>query len=58
MQGFVGQQIDLKQHSKPYWQPRTGTKQWNAVSKYHQVVQLILNTLKPSEVNVGATIQK
>ena len=25
-QGFVGQQIDLKQYSKPYWQPMKGTK--------------------------------
>ena len=26
-QGFVGQQIDLKQYSKPYWQPIIGTEQ-------------------------------
>ena len=26
-QGFVGQQIDLKQYSKPYWHPLKGTKQ-------------------------------
>ena len=24
---FVGQQIDLKQYSKPYWQPMKGKKQ-------------------------------
>ena len=28
MQGYVGQQIELKQYSKPYWQPLKGTKQW------------------------------
>ena len=32
-QGFVGQQIDLKQYSRPYWQPMKGTKQWKTVSK-------------------------
>ena len=51
MQGFVGQQIDLKQYSKPYCQPIKGTKQWTAASKWrrlcHQVGWLILYTLKP-----------
>ena len=60
-QGFVGQQIDLKK-SKPYWQPMKETKHWNTASKWrrlcHQVGQLILYTLKPSEVNVSNTIQK
>ena len=55
-QGFVGQQIDLKRYSKPYWQPMKGTKQWNTASKRrrfcHQAGQLILYTLKPCEVNV------
>ena len=32
-QGFADQQIDLKQYSKPYWQPMNGTKQWKTVSK-------------------------
>ena len=31
--GFVGQQIDLKQYSKPHWQPMKETKQWKAASK-------------------------
>ena len=39
-----------------------GTKQWKTASKWrrlcHQTGQLILNTLKPSEVNVSNTIQK
>ena len=62
MRGFLGNQIDLKQYSKPYWQPMKETKQWKAANKWrrlcHQVGQSILNTLKPSEVNVGDTIQK
>ena len=61
-QGFVGQQIDRKQYSKPYWQPMKGTKQWNTASKWrrlcHQVGQSFLNMLKPCEVNVGDTMQK
>ena len=61
-QGFVGQQIDLKQYSKPYWQPMKGTKQWNTASKWrrlcHQAGQSILNTLKFVEVSVRDTIQK
>ena len=48
-QGFVGQQIDLKQHSKPYWQPMKGTKQWKTASIWrrlcHHAGQLILYTL-------------
>ena len=55
-QGFVGQQIDVKKYSKPYWQPMNRTKQWNTASKWrtlcHQAGQLILYTLKPCEVNV------
>ena len=47
-QGFVGQQIGLKQYSKPYWQPMKGTKQWKTASKWrrlcHQAGQSILNT--------------
>ena len=50
MQGFVGQQIDLEQYSKPYYQPMKGTKQWNTVNKWrrlcHQEGRLILNMLK------------
>ena len=61
-QGFVGQQIYLKQYSKRYWQPMKGTKQRKAASKWrrlcHQAGQSILNTLKPYEVNVADTIQK
>ena len=61
-QGFVGQQIDLTQYSKPYWQPMKGMKQWKIASKWrrlcHQVGQSILNTLKPCTVNVSDTIQK
>ena len=61
-QGFVGQQIDLKQYSKPYCQPMKGTRQWKTASKWrrlcHQAGQSILNTLKPSEVNDGDIIQK
>ena len=34
MQGFVGQEIDLKEYSKPYWQPMKGTKQWKAAILY------------------------
>ena len=38
------------------------TKQWNTASKWrrlgHQASQLILYTLKRSEVNVSDTIQK
>ena len=48
-QGFVGQQIDLKKYSKPYWQPMKRTKQWKTASKWrrlcHQAGQLILYTL-------------
>ena len=62
MQGFVGQQIDLKKYSRPYWQPMKGMRQWKTASKWrklcHQAGQLILYTLKPSEVNVSNTIQK
>ena len=58
-QGFVGQQIDLKMYSKPYWQPIKRTKQWNTVSKWrrlcHQAGQLILYTLKHYAVNVSNT---
>ena len=47
-QGFVGQQIDLKKYSKPYWQPMKRTKQWNTASKWrrlcHQASQLIMYT--------------
>ena len=32
-QGFVDQQPDLKQYSKPYWQPMKETKQWNIEGK-------------------------
>ena len=56
-QGFVGQQIDLKQYSKPYWQPMKRAKQWEAASKWkrlcHQVGELIMYTLKPCDVNVS-----
>ena len=62
MQGFVGQEIDLKQYSKPYWQPMKETKWWKAASKWSRLCQqaghLVLNTLKPSEVNVGDTVHK
>ena len=47
VQCFVGQQIDLKKYSKPYWQPMKGTKQWKTASKRrlcYQVGQLILYT--------------
>ena len=58
-QGVLGQQIDLKKYSKPYWQPMKRTKQWNTASKWrrlcHQAGQLILYTLKPCEVNVSNT---
>ena len=61
-QGFVGQQIDLKKYSTPYWQPMKRTKQWNTASKWrrfcHQAGQLILYTPKPREVDVSNTIQK
>ena len=61
-QGFVGQHIDLKKYSKPYWQPMKRTEEWNTASKWrrlcHQASQLILYTLKPSEVNNSNTIQK
>ena len=33
MNRFVGQQTDLEQYSKPYWQPMKGTKQWITASK-------------------------
>ena len=62
MKGFLGQQFDLKQYSKPYRQPMKGTKQWQAASKWsrhcHQAGQLILSILKPCDVNVSNTIQK
>ena len=58
MQGFVGQQIDLEQYSKPYRQPMKGMKQWNIRRLCHQAGQLSLNTLKPCEVNITNTIQK
>ena len=61
-QGIVGQQIYLKQCSKPYWQPMKGTKQWKTASKWrrlcHWACQLILYMLKPCEVNVGDATQK
>ena len=61
-QGFIGQQIDLKQYPKPYWQPMKESKQWRTASKWrrlcNQAGQSILNTLRPSEANVGDTIQK
>ena len=59
---FVGQQIDLKQYYKPYWQPMKATKQWNTASKRRRLCnhagQLILYTLKSCEINVSNTIQK
>ena len=36
-QGFVGRQIDLKQYSKPYWQPMKGAKQWKTASKWKRL---------------------
>ena len=49
-QGFVGQQINLKQYSKAYWQPMKGTKQWKAAGKWrrpcHQAGQLLLYKLE------------
>ena len=39
-QGFVGQQIDLKQCSKPYWQPMKGMKYWYNASKWRGLCQL------------------
>ena len=33
MKTFGGQQTDLEQCSKFYWQPMKGTKQWNTASK-------------------------
>ena len=60
IQGFVGQQTDLKQYSKPYWQPRKGTNQWNTVSKWkslcHQGGQSIVNALRFGEVSAHDTI--
>ena len=38
MQGFVGQQIDLKQYSNPFWQLMKGTKQWNTASKWRRLL--------------------
>ena len=62
MQGFVGQQIYLKQYSKPYWKPMKGTKKWKSGSEWrrlcHQADQSAMNTLKPSEVNVCDTVLK
>ena len=62
MQGFAGQQSDLEQYSKLYWQQMKGVKQWKTVSKWrrlcHQEGQLIMNMLKPYEVNVSDTIQQ
>ena len=61
MQGLVGQQIDLKQYSKPYWQPMKGTKQWKTVSKWrrlcHQAGESILNMLKLCEITVSNSCQ-
>ena len=34
MNGFVGQQTDLEQYSKPYWQPKEGTTQWYTATKW------------------------
>ena len=39
-QDFVGQQIDLKKYSKPYWQPLKGTKQWKILSKWRRLCHL------------------
>ena len=36
IKGFEGQQTDLEQYSKPYWQPMKGTKQWNSAGKYSE----------------------
>ena len=33
MKRFVGQQTDLEQYSKFYWQPVKRTKQWNTASE-------------------------
>ena len=33
MKGFVGQQTDLEQDSKLYWEPMKGMKQGNTASK-------------------------
>ena len=50
MKHLAGQQTDLEQYSKFYWQPMEGTKQWNAANKWrvlcHQEGQSILNTLE------------
>ena len=62
MQGFVGQQTDLEQYSKSYWQPKKRTKQWNTASKWmwlcHQAGQLILNASKSGKVSVSDSMQK
>ena len=58
---FLGQQPDLEQYSKFYWQPVKGTKQWNIVSEKwfcYNKGQSILNTRKFGEVSVRNTIQK
>ena len=58
MQGFVGQQIDLKQYSKPYWQPMKGTKQWKTASKTLSPGGPVNSEhVKPCEVNVSDTKQ-
>ena len=48
MQGFVGQQIDLKKYSKSYWHPMKGSEQWKTVNIWrrlcHHAGQLILYT--------------
>ena len=58
-QGFVGQQIDLKQYYKPHWSPMRGTKQCKTASKWrrfcHQAGQSVL---KPCEPSIGDTMQK
>ena len=50
MKRFVGQQSDLEQYSKSFWQPMKGTKQWNSASERrglcYNAGQSILNTLK------------
>ena len=61
LKGFVGQQTDVEQYSKSYWQPMKGMKQWNTASKwrwFHNMGQLILNMLMFGEVSVCNTWQK
>ena len=54
MKGFVGQQTDLEQYSKFYWQPMKGVIWQNTASKWrwlcHEVGRSILNTLYKSEL--------